>query len=660
MTMRIPNDGGIHAIGGGIFNPYGSYQDIVPELAQRMSDDYNHLGPSPDAIPNAEMNNYNPYGHFFAGQPTPAQIVDTAVAKTRADQVKQTVSATPVINMEPKTQPVPSMEHYQVMEEAHNSRINSGEVWNIEPPADHDITKGMWLGSALATLFVGTTTGNWGQAAAVGGLAALNIHDQGYARQERDRECQKLLDQGYSYDAVYQWYTSGQNKALMDDRKRMEQAREFDIGNAEKAREFDIAQQNATDLAHYRAEQARDNAFIGRGYMPPQAGSVAGDEEGMLDTIKGLEGGTEHQMNSAGASGVYQQKQSFWTQYAPSGAPANVNDATEAQQREAARNYIRQMQNKGYTPEQILAGYNQGEGALRSAIAHGGANHWQDYLKPEGQTYLANARAMGNEFPVRYDYSNGKGIAGNGIGNTNGISGNMLTYTDPVTGEQKTEPVETDRAGAAKIVGTDKSGHYYKTVSGHLVPLNAVQGTSNDKQQIAGQTADTTLTDLNNTLANPYGGHSSGIGQAYNWVSNIATGNRTDAQANYDRLNHSMASTMADRAVASAGGNSVLKADMEAQVKAAGQLSTDVSDATNRQTLNTWVDIMARAKYNVDYYNKFGHYPTPVESRAGGKRYEHDVYNEYPNLASAFGTVGNTIASGGSTPNQASAHGVQL
>ncbi|MGR7443663.1 transglycosylase SLT domain-containing protein [Klebsiella aerogenes] len=317
---------------------------------------------------------------------SPAQIVDTAVAKTRADQVKQTVSATPVINMEPKTQPVPSMEHYQVMEEAHNSRINSGEVWNIEPPADHDITKGMWLGSALATLFVGTTTGNWGQAAAVGGLAALNIHDQGYARQERDRECQKLLDQGYSYDAVYQWYTSGQNKALMDDRKRMEQAREFNIGNAEKAREFNMSNRLANSqlsetTRHNQAMESNSEMSNRINMLKAGYDEVIGEGRGLGSAISFVE--SKDNVNavnpSSGARGAVQVLPSTAASPGYGMQPFNYNWDLNTQ-RQWAEQYISNMAKAhGFTTRQAVAAYNAGPAAIKADIAKYG-NDWENHI----------------------------------------------------------------------------------------------------------------------------------------------------------------------------------------------------------------------------------------------------------------------------------------
>ncbi len=405
---------------------------------------------------------------------SPAQATQNMVRQAQVSRMKETAKATPIYGNGAITQPTPHQDYMGMLQQAHDAELNSKQRWNIEPPSDGDITEGMWLGSAMVSLFVGATTGDIGQALSAGGLAALNIHDQGYARQERYEECQNLLDQGYSYDAVYQWYTSGENKTLMKDREQMEKRREFDANNS-------LNIQKANDAAVNQNINARANA--GRaGYDVTMPGDTSVD--GIANMIKGLEGGQEHVMNSAGASGVYQQKQSFWNQYKPSDAPANVNDATEEQQRNAAINFIQQMQAKGYSPEQILAAYNQGEGALQNALANGGVNHWKEYLKPEGVNYLNNAASRWagmnyNGHPVGLRGANGRGFG------SDGNQGGFVTLPD---GTQK--PVEVNKDGSNKIIKQGSTA-YYQALDGTLIPADSVSSVATPTQNAA-----------NNLLAN--------------------------------------------------------------------------------------------------------------------------------------------------------------
>lgn len=461
-NIVMPNDGQPHAIGGGIFSPYGTTVDIDSLATQALQDS--------NALQYA-----NPYpGHsvYADGESlplSPAQTVQNQVRQAQVSRMQETAKATPIYGSGAITQPTPHQDYMGMMKKAHDDALNSKQRWNIKPPEDKDITWGMWLGSAMVSLFVGATTGNIGQAISAGGLAALNIHDQGYARQEREKECQNLLDQGYSYDAVYQWYESGDNKSLIKDREQMEKKREFDATNSLNA-------QRANDTAVNQNINAQANAARA-GYDVTMPGDAS--TEGLANTIKSLEGGTEHVMNSAGASGVYQQKQGFWSQYKPSDAPANVNDATEEQQRSAAINFIQQMQAKGYSPEQILAGYNQGEGALQNAIAHGGQNRWMDYLKPEGQAYLRNAASRW----ASLNY-NGRptGVAGR-LGGRNGgglmNQGGFITMPD---GSQK--PVEIGRDGSKKIIKQGSTA-YYQGTDGTLIPVDSVSSTATPTQNAA-------------------------------------------------------------------------------------------------------------------------------------------------------------------------------
>lgn len=473
-NIILPNDGNIHALGGGILHPYGvSDYSGLSDIAGQFQNDVN-------AITHPVMHPDWAATDMLEQLPlSPAQVTQNKVRQAQISRMKETAKATPVYGSGAITQPTPNQSYMGMLQKAHDEQLNSKQRWNIQPPEDKDITEGMWIGSALVSLFVGATTGNIGQAMAAGGLAALNIHDQGYARQERDRECQRLLDQGYSYDAVYQWYTSGDNKTLMKDREMMEKRREFDATNALNRDRLD--QQIDYQNGQLINQNINAQANAGRaGYDVVMPGmTMPGDDsvDGIANMIKSLEGGQEHVMNSSGASGVYQQKQSFWNQYKPANATANVNDATEVQQREAAINFIQQMKAKGYSPEQILAAYNQGEGALQNALKQGGLAHWQNYLKPEGQNYVNNARKRWATLSYN---GHPTGIRGGARGfGSDSNQGGFVTLPD---GSQK--PVEINKDGSRKIIKQGSTA-YYQGLDGTLIPVDSVASTSSPVQNAA-------------------------------------------------------------------------------------------------------------------------------------------------------------------------------
>lgn len=334
-------------------NVYGT-NNVIPIAEQAQEDNNEMLYSHPTPGNSVYSDNPSDFG--------PQDIV-SQVRQAQANRVKQkaqvNAAASPIYGKGAETKPTPEMNVFAIGRQAKKEALDSGELWNIQAPNDNDIHWGMWLGSILATLFVGAESGNGAAAISAGGLAALTIHDEGYARQERSHECQKMLDEGYSYDAVYQWYTSGDNKSLKDDRERMEKARE---ANLTAQNNMAIAQMNAQgriDAANITANSRLQAAQMANGDM---SGFNGGNSNSQLtpDTFKTLERTPDGRTSSAGAKGVYQITPDFWNQYKPSGAPSDVSQATDGEQRQAVQNYINQAQAAGYTPEQIVVGYQHG------------------------------------------------------------------------------------------------------------------------------------------------------------------------------------------------------------------------------------------------------------------------------------------------------------
>jgi len=237
----------------------------------------------------------NPYpGHsvYADGESlplSPAQTVQNQVRQAQVSRMQETAKATPIYGSGAVTQPTPHQDYMGMMKKAHDDALNSKQRWNIKPPEDKDITWGMWLGSAMVSLFVGATTGNIGQAISAGGLAALNIHDQGYARQEREKECQKLLDQGYSYDAVYQWYESGDNKTLMKDRELMEKRQMHEEDRQDKFKLEEMKENQALSMEQMREDNAYKLASMREaGANARAAMSHADAQRNHLDSVNSL------------------------------------------------------------------------------------------------------------------------------------------------------------------------------------------------------------------------------------------------------------------------------------------------------------------------------------------------------------------------------------
>ncbi|MCE0178254.1 hypothetical protein LVT70_01275 [Klebsiella pneumoniae] len=498
------------------------------------------------------------------------------------------------------------------------------------------------LGSYAVMRLLGThSSPSWGVAL----VAAGHALDQDNKMKDRYPALQRLLKQGYSYPAVMEWYETGKTASIEAEQKTLSAERDSAANRAEKRYEFDQTQ--AVNAEQNRRSNVIDQAkAVADGY---KNGVGIQFNQGMNKTL-GQAISYRESMDNTGARGqngevgAVQVKPKYFQQEA--GYPAfNPNWDLPTQQRwaEGLTNY--RMQKYGFTQNQAIAAYNAGVPTVQAAItkAHNsnGQHDWTYYI-PGGAGYVGPETQDTNAYvqditnlmqPFGFSASPIQGAGNSG----------QVTYMD-TNGNQQTANVETDRNGAPKLYGSDKSGHYYMTTSGQHISYDSVSGSSNNKINIAGQTADTVAQDLNNKLGSlKYTGSGNYFGRGVASLHSLWNDDKSNTESAYKTLNKGMEANMADRAVASAGGSQVLKADMQAQVDSAGQLSVDNSDKANRQVLDNWMNILGRAEYNTWYYNQYGNYPSPEQSREGGKKFEGIIMHQYPNIATAFTSSSNGV-----------------
>jgi len=369
---------------------------------------------------------------------------------------ERAANAQELFEVVPPTQPTPQQQTVFDLQREQQKQLNSGEHWNIKAPSDKDIGWGSFLGSMLVSLAVGAATGNKASMIAAGGLAAITIHDEGYARREREQECQKLLDQGYSYDAVYEWYKSGKNDSLKANRAEMEKAREFNASNA-------LANQREADLAGFHNAQL-GNQNVRNQILAAKAGYniIGGGNENALGSadafeqyVRSHEGGQVGQEDymKSGHYGTHQQNQAFYNE---NGGQGDVRQATEEQEAATTRNFYNRMKQEhpSWTDAQIASAYHDGPKTTANAIEAGKANNtpWYTHLGPEGQKYVA-------DFYKTSLVPNGASVGGKGL----------ISATDGP------HQVETTKDGAPKQYVGDNGEHYFVDVNtGQKVPVGSV------------------------------------------------------------------------------------------------------------------------------------------------------------------------------------------
>lgn len=394
-----------------------------------------------------DVNAINPHQLPTQSASVKQSVTDKMKEAARGRVQADLYSATPIANAAnaPETiQAQREASQLTLAEQARQQMLQDTGNWHLQPPSDSDITEGMWEGSFLITLMVAAVTGNVGQAMAAGGLAALNIHDEGYARQERGEICARLAKDGYSEHALYEFYTTGKNDALKAEADRKQRAEDAEANR-------DIQRQQMQNQAAYQQGMLA-NSNLNTQINAGKAGYdlISGNGELSPDVFKALERTPDGRTSSKGATGVYQITQGFWDQYKPSGAPSTVSQASDADQRAAVQNYINQAKEKGYTTEQIVVGYQHG---LNPQWINN--PNWEADLahSPQGREYLNYYRTHVAGRPMLV--ANGHGVGGAGL----------ITATDGA------HQVETTRDGAPKQYVGDNGEHYYVDVNtGQKVP----------------------------------------------------------------------------------------------------------------------------------------------------------------------------------------------
>lgn len=167
-------------------------------------------------------------------------------------------------------------------------------------------------------------------------------------------------------------------------------------------------------------------------------------------------------------------------------------------------------------------------------------------------------------------------------------------------------------------------------------PLVGVGG--NTKSDTAAQTAGDVIDKASSLASQNYTPHSSSIGRGINSVGNWFTGNKHDFDTRAGVVNNSMASLLADRAVNSTGGKSVLREDMAKQTESGGKISASNSPEVNQEILNNNINLVAGVQYINEYQNDHhGQMPSIDDYKKGRDGKRADIYKAHPELLNAFG-----------------------
>ncbi|EEM8427229.1 hypothetical protein DFQ98_07430 [Salmonella enterica subsp. enterica serovar Essen] len=160
----------------------------------------------------------------------------------------------------------------------------------------------------------------------------------------------------------------------------------------------------------------------------------------------------------------------------------------------------------------------------------------------------------------------------------------------------------------------------------------------NTKSDTAAQTAGDVVDKASSLASQNYTPHSSSVGRGINSMLNWFTGNKHDFSTRADVLNNSMAALLADRAVNSTGGKSVLREDMQKQTESGGKISASNSPEVNQEILNNNINLVAGVQYINEYQNDHhGQMPSIDDYKKGRDEKRADIYKAHPELLNAFG-----------------------
>ncbi len=160
----------------------------------------------------------------------------------------------------------------------------------------------------------------------------------------------------------------------------------------------------------------------------------------------------------------------------------------------------------------------------------------------------------------------------------------------------------------------------------------------NTKSDTAAQTSNDVIDKALPLAKMNYSTASSSIGRGVNSIANWGTGHKHDFNTRADVLNNSMAALLADRAVNSTGGKSVLREDMQKQTESGGKISASNSPEVNQEILNNNINLVAGVQYINEYQNDHhGQMPSIDDYKKGRDKKRADIYKAHPELLNAFG-----------------------
>lgn len=122
----------------------------------------------------------------------------------------------------------------------------------VNPPSTKEINKQMWIGSFMTALIVGLTTKDAGAALAGGLLGGIAIHDHGYTLRKRAEHVPQMQKDGYSAQAIVQWYRTGDQSNLDRERDDLLARDKFKEANRDDDRNFEERVRQFNENAEYR------------------------------------------------------------------------------------------------------------------------------------------------------------------------------------------------------------------------------------------------------------------------------------------------------------------------------------------------------------------------------------------------------------------------
>ncbi|MCP2003503.1 UNVERIFIED_ORG: hypothetical protein J2Y78_002043 [Buttiauxella agrestis ATCC 33320] len=131
----------------------------------------------------------------------------------------------------------------------------------VNPPSVKEINKQMWTGSFMTALIVGLTTKDLGSAIAGGLMGSIAIHDYGHSLRQRSEYVPQMQKDGYSNAAIMDYYKTGNQTLLNQERDDMLDASRFKEQVRTGDRNFVEGQRRFDENADYREESLRSREY---------------------------------------------------------------------------------------------------------------------------------------------------------------------------------------------------------------------------------------------------------------------------------------------------------------------------------------------------------------------------------------------------------------